>query len=162
MAFQTPTAVHSSPTQHHQREIPMHHRRRALGLSAVLFLASLAPAAFAQQAPIKIADLTTPIPGGTGNFTRLSQPQVSLGNIVFTGAGPNNQLGIYRFDSLTRALSPIIDNNDARLPPGGALASFDQLGMSVYGPDVSFIGWAQFIGNALYTTRGGLRRVPGV
>jgi hypothetical protein len=113
----------------------------------------------------KIADLNTPIPDGIGKFTSLTLPQVSLGNVVFAG-GTNNQIGIYRFDPASGALSTIVD---ARAPlPGGSLIpglGLSQLGLSVYGPDVSFLGFSVtplgYRGSALYTTRGGLHKVPG-
>jgi hypothetical protein len=64
------------------------------------------------QDPIKIADLNTPIPGGTGNFLRFSglggtpggypqdpiiptDPTISGNYVVFAGFGDNNQQGIY-------------------------------------------------------------------
>ena len=115
------------------------------------------------QAFTKIADLQTPIPGGTGAFTNLTQPQVSLGNVVFAGAGLNNQRGIYRFDATSGTVSPIVDGR-APLPTGGQLTYLEGLGWSVYGPDVSFLSYGAtgIDGIVLYTTRGGLHEVPGV
>jgi hypothetical protein len=52
--------------------------------------------------PIKIADLATAIPGGTGNFTGFglggipTDPCVSGDNVVFFGTGLGGQQGVYR------------------------------------------------------------------
>jgi hypothetical protein len=46
--------------------------------------------------PIKIADLNTAIPGGTGNFTSFfTQVGAGGGNVVFIGSGASGQMGIY-------------------------------------------------------------------
>jgi hypothetical protein len=108
----------------------------------------------------KIADQNTPVPGGLSNFTAYTQPQVSGGNIVFAGSGTNDASGIYRFDPQANALSIVIDPNTA-LPGGEQLAgSVTGVGLSVYGPDVSFVAYAPDIPDRrLITTRGGLHIV---
>jgi hypothetical protein len=46
--------------------------------------------------PFRIADLNTPIPGGTGNFTGyLPGSVISGNNLVFVGNGANGQQGVY-------------------------------------------------------------------
>jgi hypothetical protein len=105
----------------------------------------------------RIADLNTPVPGGTGTFLTLTQPQVHRGNIVFGGGGAGAS-GIYRFDPTTGTRSVVLDGS-AALPGGGSpnLNTF-----SVYGSDVSFLGFSQASSSsALFTTRGGLHLVPG-
>ncbi len=47
------------------------------------------------QEPIRIADLNTSIPNGTGNFTGLSAPRLSGNNVAFHGMGTGGQNGIY-------------------------------------------------------------------
>jgi hypothetical protein len=124
---------------------------------ASVFLAGLAMRAAGQEFT-KIADYGTPIPGGTGTFTTLTQPQVHQGNVVFGGAGTGAS-GIYRFDPGTGARSVAVDTS-AGLPGGGSplLNTF-----SAYGNDVSLMGFSgASSGFGLYTTRGGtLHKVPG-
>jgi hypothetical protein len=55
-----------------------------LALSCLVGASDYAPA----QGFTRIADLNTPVPGGTGTFATLTQPQVHHGNFVFGGRGP--------------------------------------------------------------------------
>ena len=45
--------------------------------------------------PIKVADLTTAIPDGTGNFTSFDALSVSATDVAFIGNGSAGQTGIY-------------------------------------------------------------------
>ena len=45
----------------------------------------------------KMADLNTPIPNGSGNFSGLWRPLINGGNVVFTGLGTGPK-GIYLFN----------------------------------------------------------------
>ena len=45
--------------------------------------------------PLKVADLTTAIPGGAGLFTGFTAVSTSLGHTVFLGQGSNGQAGLY-------------------------------------------------------------------
>jgi hypothetical protein len=58
----------------------------------------------------RIADTNTPIPGGFGNFTFLSDPSVSGGTVVFTGGGSGTQQGIYTWTG--GVLSKVIASGD--------------------------------------------------
>src|SRR6185369_8265464 len=59
-----------------------------------------------QGTPVKVADLNTAIPGGTGNFTSFlpqepilpqepTRPNISGSSVAFFGAGSGGQQGIY-------------------------------------------------------------------
>ena len=82
--------------------------------------------------PIKIADLNTPIPGGSGNFTGFTgtgghpgDPMISGKNVVFWGMGANGQQGIYAFPA-----DPIFPTDPMKIAdlntpvPGGNLGNF--------------------------------------
>lgn len=59
-----------------------------------------------------IADLNTPIPDGTGNFSSFifTAPAIDDGNVAFIGYGSNSQAGLYT--TLGGSLSKVIDIND--------------------------------------------------
>ena len=67
-----------------------------LGLFLTL-LALSSPAAATAFTLSKVADLNTPIPGGTGNFTTFQGLDLSGTNAVFQGEGSSGQKGIYFF-----------------------------------------------------------------
>lgn len=56
-----------------------------------------------------VADKSTPIPGGTGNFSSLCDPVIAGGNVVFIGTGDNRQQGIYI--SRDNSLQVLVDTN---------------------------------------------------
>lgn len=87
----------------------------------------------------RVADLTTAIPGGTGNFTHFETPQVSGGNVVFAASGSAGQGGIYLFDGTT--LSRVADTNT---PIPDSTASFQYVNSyQVSGDSLVFFGyWA--------------------
>ena len=65
-----------------------------------------------------VADVGTPIPNGTGNFTILPfDPSVSGGNVVFIGGGPDvgeaGQRGVYLANTLPQPppITPLADTN---------------------------------------------------
>ena len=55
--------------------------------------------------PVKVADLATAIPGGTGNFTSFSAVSASLGHTAFLGHGSDDQAGIYLASTLTKVIA---------------------------------------------------------
>ncbi|NQU12468.1 hypothetical protein HQ590_16860 [bacterium] len=61
-----------------------------------------------------VADLTTTVPGGTGNFTILVEPVISGGTVVFAGYGSDGENGIYTGNG---ALAAVADLSTAI--PGG-------------------------------------------
>jgi hypothetical protein len=79
-----------------------------------------------QGTPVKVADLNTPIPGGSGNFTSFVPgnpvaPSIDGSNVAFFGAGSGGQQGIY----VSTPQEPIIPGNPVRVAdlntaiPGG-------------------------------------------
>ncbi len=90
----------------------------------------------------RIADNTTNIPNGTGQFINFGQPSISAGKIVFDGVG-NSQEGIYSASNGT--LTTLINKTVPR-PEGG---NFSSLGdPSLVNTSVSFIGTAGTISGA--------------
>jgi hypothetical protein len=85
----------------------------------------------------KVADTSTAIPGGTGNFLGFgSFPSISGGDVAFWGFGSGGQSGIYVGDG---TLAKIADENTA-IPDGtGNFITFSSL-ISISGGDVAFWG----------------------
>ncbi|MDF5714636.1 MAG: hypothetical protein PUP93_12285 [Rhizonema sp. NSF051] len=86
-----------------------------------------------------IADMNTPIPGGTGNFTRFSNPSLSNGIVTFIGFGDSeevSQAGIYT--NLGGLLNAIADTNTAI--PGGTGNFTNFTSLSSENGSVAFIG----------------------
>ena len=84
----------------------------------------------------KVADLNTPIPGGSGNFTHLDiNPVISDGKVAFWGVGSGQQ-GIYLFNGTN--LSSVADLNT---PVPGGSGNFTSLYFPVCsGEKIAFIG----------------------
>ncbi len=125
-----------------------------IGWGAALVIA--VPAALA--APLeftftKIADTSTPIPGGTGTFTAFGQrPSIDGGDVAFQGSGDPSftQQGIY--STVGGPLGVVADRNTAI--PGGTGNFLFVGGQSIDGGDVAFQGsGAGRIG--IYSTVGG-------
>ena len=86
-----------------------------------------------------IADRNTAIPGGTGNFTRFSNPYLSNGSVTFIGFGDSDgvsQAGIYT--NLGGLLNAIADNNTAI--PGGTGNFTNFTSLTSENGSVAFIG----------------------
>ena len=71
---------------------------------AVAAAITLSPSVFAYSPWYRIADTSTPIPGGTGTFTSFDPPVANRGAlpydpiaVIFHGRGSSNQDGIYGF-----------------------------------------------------------------
>jgi hypothetical protein len=64
----------------------------------------------AQGAPLKVADLSTAIPSGTGNFSAFGFVAIDPGAVVFEGFGSNGQAGLYT--DAGGSLSKIIARGD--------------------------------------------------
>ena len=90
----------------------MKRRKLSLFMSASLFLLCLL-VAHAEAQPFvlsKVADLNTPIPGGSGNFAGFTvNAVISNGNVAFRGEGDSEQEGIYLFNG--SILSKVADLN---------------------------------------------------
>ena len=100
-------------------------------------------------APIKLVDLNSPIPSGTGNFTAFGigaipgDPCVNGDNVAFFGSGSSGQQGIYRATS-GGALSKVADLSTA-IPAGtGNFIGFTVSGIPtdpcINGDTVAFFG----------------------
>ena len=86
-----------------------------------------------------IADMNTPIPGGTGNFTRFSNPYLSNGSVTFLGFRDSDEVslaGIYT--NLGGSLNAIADTNTAI--PGGTGNFTNFTSLSSDNGSVAFIG----------------------
>ena len=68
-----------------------------------------------------VADINTPIPGGTGSFSSFGDPAIDAGHVAFVGAGPNGQSGIY--SDLGGTLTALVDRNTP-VPGGGQFLYF--------------------------------------
>jgi hypothetical protein len=103
--------------------------------------------------PVLVADLSTAIPGGVGNFTGFGNP-ISLGggDVAFRGLGSEGQSGIYTFIGGTLAVAA--DENTAI--PGGS-GNFTAFGnpISLGGGDVVFRGLGFGGQSGIYTFIGG-------
>jgi hypothetical protein len=97
---------------------------------------------------VKIVDLNTTIPGGSGTFTAIpSDPHISGDNIVFLGSGAGGQQGVY----VTIPTDPHIPGNPLKIAdrntaiPGGSgnFTSFiptDPYAPAIDGARVAFFG----------------------
>ncbi len=60
----------------------------------------------------RVADLSTPIPNGTGTFTGFTffyGPSIDGNRIAFRGTGAGGQIGIYLFSARTNTLTRVVD-----------------------------------------------------
>ena len=96
-----------------------------------------------QGPPIKVADLNTAIPEGTGNFTSfpLASPAISSGNVAFVGNGSAGQQGVYR--GMTGPPIKLADLNTAIPGGSGNFTSFlvqgPPIAPAISGENVAFI-----------------------
>ncbi len=125
---------------------------RVCGLLAVL---AFAGPGLGQITFTKIVDTSTPIPGGTGNFTSFSAPSLRDGNLAFNAFGPSSQSGIYTF--INGSLGAVADLET--LVPGGT-GTFTDFGyLSFDGTAVVFGADGDGPQRGYYTTAGGPLRV---
>ena len=103
-------------------------------ISAVVLLVSLSlgllPVSLARGQAFtftKVADTSTPIPGGVGNFTEFRPPSISDGEVAFIGEGSGGQLGVYLWKN--GVLSVAVDTGT--LVPGGT-GTFTALGRNSF------------------------------
>jgi hypothetical protein len=97
--------------------------------------------------PVKVVDLNTAIPGGSGNFTAIPQePMISGDNVAFLGNGAGGQQGVYMVPG-----NPVIPGNPVKLAdlntaiPGGSgnFTSFipgNPVAPAIDGTRVAFFG----------------------
>jgi hypothetical protein len=93
---------------------------------------------------VKIADLNTAIPGGTGNFTGFfGSPAISGNNVAFIGSGSGGQQGVYLSNGSPAPPEIKVADTSTMMP--GTIANFQfftsvSMDMSVVGPDLAFVG----------------------
>ncbi len=112
--------------------------------------------------PVRVADLATPIPQGTGTFTSFSSVSTSGGHVAFLGSGAGGQSGIYLASILTKviAVGDTIDGkavSDLRLGQSGldggtltfgaTFADASQAVFAVYLNTYQFSGFFQPVDN---------------
>jgi hypothetical protein len=113
----------------------------------------------------KIADLSTPIPGGTGNFTSFGVPSIDNGSIAFIGSGTSSQHGVY-LGTLGGGIVKLADTNTP-IPSGvGNFTSFGAIAsairpVSIDAGAVAFVGRGSGGQNGIYlwTAAAGLSKV---
>jgi hypothetical protein len=92
---------------------------------------------------VRVADTTTVIPNGTGNFTSLNSNQALNGNVaVFRGTGASSQQGVYLRD-LSNGANPLLRVTDRTLNlPGTANLITTIFEPTISGNAISFIASA--------------------
>jgi hypothetical protein len=78
----------------------------------------------AQWTYTRIADTTTAIPAGTGNFTSFYGAATSNGLVVFRGSGNSSQQGLYTWTAGTGL--QLVVNKSSTTPSGGLYTSFER------------------------------------
>jgi hypothetical protein len=102
--------------------------------------------------PIKVADLYTPIPNGTGNFTSIpTDPSISGSLVAFIGSGSGEQQGVYLANTGPQPppITPIADKNTAIPSDSGNFYRFvppNPIAPSISGGYVVFFGAGSEIG----------------
>ena len=83
---------------------------------------------------VRIADNTTPVPGGAGTFTGFSAPVEGGGPSVARGTGTNGQEGVYALDRFGNN-SKVIADRTTPVPDGGG-SNFSSFGHvdGIFGP----------------------------
>jgi hypothetical protein len=112
--------------------------------------------------PVKVADLNTAIPGGTGNFTSFIPvepfaPAIDGTRVAFFGAGSGGQQGIY----VSIPQDPVVPGNPVRIAdtstaiPGGTGTFTGFRNVSISATDVAFLGLGQNGQQGIYDLTGG-------
>lgn len=113
--------------------------------------------------PLRIADTSTPIPGGTGNFVAFGSdqahpvdPAASGDRVAFVGSGSAGQQGIYTVGVLASPESgPVrLADTSTAIPQGrGTFASFGAV--SISDTDLAFLGHGKEGQTGIYDLSGG-------
>jgi uncharacterized repeat protein (TIGR01451 family) len=134
------------------------HRIAAQWLVAVLFLAGIVggprhAVAATTFTYVKVADVTTAIPGGSGTFTSIGEPVIAGNTVFFAGSGPNGQRGIYNLvvDGVS-SLAVRYDKSTAVPGSGGFFSDFSFPMASPGG--IAFIGSTP-AGDGIFSDLGG-------
>jgi len=132
-----------------------------LGYFLLSSIFTLTPVTTVFSAPIgftfkSVADKSTPVPDGTGNFRRfLIPPKIAGGTVAFDGEGVNFQEGIYTASNGT--LAKIADRNTP-IPSG--VGNFTKLiGANTDGNNVVFLGADSNFQEGIYVSNGTLTTI---
>jgi len=108
------------------------------------------------SAPQVVADTTTAIPGGSGNFTSFGFfPAVSGGNVAFFGQGASGQRGIY---ATTGGSPGVVADRNTAVPDGtGNFRLFFTPAIS--GANMGFRGTDAALNSGIYVRTGGSLQV---
>jgi hypothetical protein len=102
---------------------------------------------------VRVADLSTPVPGGSGTFTGFGGlqglPDTDGVGVAFGATGAGGRPGVYR--TAGGAVVRVADTDTPQ--PGGAGAFQNLSGASIDGPDVAFFGSRE---EAAMTSRAGI------
>lgn len=143
------------------------HLRATIGVAVALITSTTT----AQPGPLlvtfqKIADTSTPVPSGSGNFTgfggtgmiNLAAPSLSTRNVAFAGTNSLGQVGIYKFSDgvLSRVADP------SMTIPGGTTTFAGLQAPAIEGDEVAFLssqgsGPGAYVG--IFSSVGGLHLV---
>jgi VCBS repeat protein/FG-GAP repeat protein len=95
----------------------------------------------------RVADRSTPIPGGSGNFNTFLPPALSGGNVAFLGTDQSfGQTGIYLFEG--GVLNRMADRNTPI--PGGSGNFTDASSPALSGTNVAFLGFGSSLQKGIY------------
>jgi hypothetical protein len=84
--------------------------------------------------PQRVADTSTPIPGGSGNFTGFGNVSISATDVAFLAVGANGQQGIY--DVTGGKLVKVVDRSD--ILNGRAITGLNFSPSGLFGDPVTF------------------------
>jgi hypothetical protein len=166
-------AVRETKRSHGRKESPMKREKVPfIFLGSLLLLCFVGTCAEAESFDLrKVADLNTPIPGGSGNFLGFGYgeccyPAISGSNVAFMGGEDDNgKYGIYLFNGTT-----IVRVADSNTPIPGTSENFTGFsGFVISGGNVAFFGWDRmgiyfFNGSTLVKVAEGthLQQIPPV
>jgi hypothetical protein len=107
---------------------------------------------------VKVADVKTPVPGGTGKFAKFGVPSVGGGVIAFRADGDSGEQGVYAL--VGDQLVTVVDENTSFPGPGGGNFTFDFDFLGTNEVSVDQDGSVAFVGRSaahrgIYTNRGG-------
>jgi hypothetical protein len=121
--------------------------------SGVMMVAMPTPSSAGPITFTKVADTTTAIPGGPGNFTGFGSVSMDGGEIAFVGTG-SNWGGVYLFRN--GVVAEIADQNTV-MPDRGILFSSFSGPVSINSDNIAFVA-SGTTGGGVYTNLGGTLR----
>jgi hypothetical protein len=106
---------------------------------------------FRDGALTRVADRTTPVPGGSGNFSSFNQPSLNGDTLVFTGGGGGRR-GIYLAQG--SLLTALVDTTTPIPDGSGSFTAFGRW-QSLDGDRLAFVGSGVSGQVGIYTLIGG-------